>query len=51
MRISNLIFTMLLIPILFALQVIAMHHSKEVNDALRLEMERERRGEGQGGRP
>lgn len=31
--------TLLLIPILFALSVLAMHHSKEVNDALRLEME------------
>lgn len=41
----RIVFTLLLIPILFSLAVFAMHHSKEVNDALRLEMERaERKG-------
>lgn len=44
MRISALLFVLLLIPILFTLQVLAMYHSKEVNDAIRLEMERAGRG-------
>lgn len=40
MRTHALIFTLLLVPILFTLQVMAMHYSTEVNNALRLEMER-----------
>ncbi len=51
MRIGALIFTLLLIPVLFTLQVIVMHKSKEDNNEIRVEMERAERREGQGRGP